>query len=72
MRVRAARRILAMGRKAQISAVAVVFTAIVAALLVYWWDSTHKDTIAEGVTIGGVDVGGLEAAAARSADRRPT
>ena len=55
-----------MGRKAQISIVAVVFTAIVAALLVYWWDSTHKDTISEGVTIGGVDVGGLEADAARS------
>jgi lipoprotein-anchoring transpeptidase ErfK/SrfK len=55
-----------MGRKAQISVVAVVFTAIVAAVLVYWWDSTHKDTISEGVTIGGVDVGGLEADAARS------
>ncbi len=55
-----------MGRKAQISIVAVVFTAIVAALLVYAWDSTRGDTIAEGVTIGGIDVGGLDAAAARS------
>lgn len=55
-----------MGRKAQISIFAVVFTAIVAAVLVYWWDTTHKDTISEGVTIGGVDVGGLEADAARS------
>lgn len=55
-----------MGRKAQISVVAVVFTAIVAAVLVYWWDTTHKDTISEGVTIGGVDVGGLDAGAARS------
>lgn len=55
-----------MGRKAQISIVSVVFAAIVAVLLAYWWDSTHKDTIAEGVTIGGVDVGGLEADAAAS------
>jgi lipoprotein-anchoring transpeptidase ErfK/SrfK len=54
------------GRKAQISTVAVVLAAIVAALLVYAWDSTRKDTIAEGVTIGGVDVGGLDADAARS------
>jgi lipoprotein-anchoring transpeptidase ErfK/SrfK len=50
-----------MGRKLQISLVSIVFLAIVGALLVYWWDSTHKETISEGVTIGGVDVGGLEA-----------
>jgi lipoprotein-anchoring transpeptidase ErfK/SrfK len=55
-----------MGRKTQISLVAIVFTAIVAALLVYLWDSTREDKIAEGVTIGGVDVGGLDADAARS------
>lgn len=55
-----------MGRKAQISIFAVVFTAIVAAVLVYWWDTTHKDTISEGVTIGGVDVGGLDKEAAAS------
>jgi len=54
-----------MGRKAQISLVAIVFTAIVAALLVYLWDSTREDKIAEGVTIGGIDVGGLDADAAR-------
>jgi len=50
-----------MGRKLQISLVSVVFLAIVGVLLVYWWDSTHKEMISEGVTIGGVDVGGLEA-----------
>jgi lipoprotein-anchoring transpeptidase ErfK/SrfK len=55
-----------MGRKAQISIFAVVFTAIVAAVLVYWWDDSHKDTISEGVTIGGIDVGGLDANGARS------
>jgi len=54
-----------MGRKAQITLVAVVFTAIIVALLVYVWDSTREDRIAEGVTIGGIDVGGLDAAAAR-------
>ncbi len=54
-----------MGRKAQISLVAIVFTAIIAALLVYVWDSSRGDTIAEGVTIGGIDVGGLDADAAK-------
>ena len=53
-----------MGRKAQISIVTLVFAAIVTVLLAYWWDSTHKDVIAEGVTIGGVDVGGLDSDAA--------
>jgi lipoprotein-anchoring transpeptidase ErfK/SrfK len=55
-----------MGRKAQISLVAVVFTAILVVLGAYLWDSSRDDTIAEGVTIGGVDVGGLDADAARS------
>jgi lipoprotein-anchoring transpeptidase ErfK/SrfK len=55
-----------MGRKAQISLVTVVFAAIGVALLAYWYDSTQKDQIAEGVTIGGVDVGGLDAEAAAS------
>ena len=55
-----------MGRKAQISAVAVVIVAIVAALGVYVWDSSRDDQIAEGVTIAGVDVGGLDADAART------
>jgi len=55
-----------MGRKVQISIFALVFTTLVAAVLVYWWHSTQKDKIAEGVTIGGVDVGGLEADATAS------
>jgi lipoprotein-anchoring transpeptidase ErfK/SrfK len=50
-----------MGRKAQISIVAVVLLIAAVALVGYWYDSTQKDTIAEGVTIGGVDVGGLDA-----------
>lgn len=55
-----------MGRKAVISIVVVVFAAVAVALLGYWYDSTQKDKIAEGVTIGGVDVGGLDAEAAAS------
>jgi lipoprotein-anchoring transpeptidase ErfK/SrfK len=55
-----------MGRKIQISIVALVFLTAIAAVLVYWWDSTHKEVIADGVTIGGVDVGGLEPEAAAS------
>jgi hypothetical protein len=54
-----------MGRKAQISLVAVVLAGIVVALLAYVWDSTRDDRIAEGVTIGGVDVGGLDATNAK-------
>ena len=53
-----------MGRKLQISIVAVVFLAIGGALLIYWLDSSYKNQIAEGVTIGGVDVGGMEEAEA--------
>lgn len=55
-----------MGRKAQISIFTLVFAAIAMAVFVFWWDSTQKDKIAEGVTIGEVDVGGLEADAAAS------
>ena len=55
-----------MGRTAQISIVTIVFAAIAVVLLAYWYDSTQKDKIAEGVTIGGVDVGGLDADAAAS------
>ncbi len=55
-----------MGRKLQISIVSLVLVMIAGAVLLYWWDTSHESTIAEGVTIGGVDIGGLEADAARS------
>ncbi len=58
-----------MGRKTKIA----LFTGIVVVLLgaagAYAYDSTQKDKIAEGVTIGGVDVGGMDAEEARSAVR---
>ncbi|HKJ35718.1 MAG TPA: L,D-transpeptidase/peptidoglycan binding protein [Solirubrobacterales bacterium] len=59
-----------MGRKHQITIVIAVFGAIVAAMGLYAWDSSSKEEIAEGVTIGGVEVGGLEEAAATSQIRR--
>ena len=37
------------------------------AAFVYLWDDAHTTTIAEGVTVAGIDVGGLEA---RAAERR--
>jgi len=55
-----------MGRKTLISLVSVVCLMIVVAAGVYWFDSINKETISEGVTIGDVDVGGLEAEAAAS------
>jgi len=55
-----------MGRKTLISLSVIAVLAVFGAAGIYWWDSTHKDKIAEGVTIGGVDVGGLEADAAAS------
>lgn len=36
-----------------------------AAVGVYSYDASHEDLIAEGVTVGGIDVGGLRAAQAR-------
>jgi lipoprotein-anchoring transpeptidase ErfK/SrfK len=49
------------GRKFQIAIVAVVAFLLVAAIGAYAYDSSRSDQIAEGVTIGGVDVGGLTA-----------
>lgn len=50
-----------MGRKLQISLLIAAIAAVTLALLMYWWDSTYENRIAQGVTIGGIDVGGLEA-----------
>ena len=58
-----------MGRKAQIALLAVVMTVAVAAVAVYFWDKGSKDTISEGVMIGTVDVGGLDAAGQQDARR---
>ena len=48
-------------RKFQIFCVFFVTLLLLAAVGAYAWDSAEKDKIAEGVTIGGVDVGGMTA-----------
>jgi lipoprotein-anchoring transpeptidase ErfK/SrfK len=51
-----------MGRKTWIAAIVAVVLVVVLAAAAYAYDSTQKDKIADGVTIGGVDVGGLDEA----------
>jgi L,D-transpeptidase catalytic domain/Putative peptidoglycan binding domain len=53
------------GRRFQIAIVAVVAFLLIAAIGAYAYDSSRSDQIAEGVTIGGVDVSGLTADEAR-------
>jgi lipoprotein-anchoring transpeptidase ErfK/SrfK len=59
-----------MGRKTQIAIVALVALLVLGVAVGYAYDSTQKDKIAEGVTIAGVDVGGMDAAEAERAVRR--
>ena len=47
-----------------IAVVAGVLVIVAAAVGLYAYDSSRKDTIAEGVRVGGIDVGGLKRAAA--------
>jgi lipoprotein-anchoring transpeptidase ErfK/SrfK len=54
-----------MGRKAQISIFSLVLAAIVGAVGLWLYDSAYEEKIAEGVRIGGIEVGGLEAEQAR-------
>ena len=60
-----------MGRKTQIGIVVALVLLLLGAGAAYALDSANKDEIAEGVTIGGVDVGGMtveEASAVVEAD----
>lgn len=59
-----------MGHKGRIAAIVVVALVAVLAAGAYAYDSTQKDKIAEGVTIAGVDVGGLDADQAARKVRR--
>jgi lipoprotein-anchoring transpeptidase ErfK/SrfK len=54
-------------RRLQIGVVFLVAILLLAAVGAYAWDSTKKENIAEGITIGGVDVGGMTADEARQA-----
>ncbi len=58
-----------MGRKTQIAIVALVGLLLLGALSGYAYDSSQKDEIADGVTIAGVDVGGMDATEAKRAVR---
>jgi lipoprotein-anchoring transpeptidase ErfK/SrfK len=58
-----------MGRKTQIGVVVAVLVVVLGAVAAYAYDSSQKDKIADGVKIGGIDVGGLDAAQAKLAIR---
>ncbi len=50
-----------MGRKSWIALIAIAVVVLGALVAAYAYDNSHKDEIAEGITIGGVAVGGLTA-----------
>jgi hypothetical protein len=54
-------------RRVRVAAVVGVAGLLILAVCAYAYDNTKKDTIAEGVTIGGVDVGGMNEAEAERA-----
>lgn len=58
-----------MGRKSQIAAMVAVLVVVLVAVGAYAYDSSQKGKIADGVTIAGVDVGGLDAEEADAAVR---
>jgi lipoprotein-anchoring transpeptidase ErfK/SrfK len=58
-----------MGRKSWIAVIATVLVVVLVAGGAYAYDSSQKDKIADGVTIAGVDVGGLDAEEAAAAVR---
>jgi len=60
-----------MGRKTKIAVVTCVVLLLLGAAAAYAYDSSQEDKIADGVTIAGVDVGGMsEAEAKRAVHRR--
>jgi lipoprotein-anchoring transpeptidase ErfK/SrfK len=59
-----------MGRKATIAIAVLVVLFLVLVGVGYAYDSSQKDKIADGVTIGGVDVGGMNEAEALEEVRR--
>ena len=59
-----------MGRKTQIAIVTGVAVLVLGAIGAYAYDSSQDGKIAAGVTIGGVDVGGMSEAEAKRAVRR--
>jgi lipoprotein-anchoring transpeptidase ErfK/SrfK len=58
-----------MARKSRIAIVTLAALLLLGVGVGYAYDSTQEDTIAEGVTIAGVDVGGMDASEAKAAVR---
>ncbi len=59
-----------MGRKTQIAVLALVALLLLGVAVGYAYDTSAKDKIADGVTVGGVDVGGMNEAEAKRAVSR--
>jgi lipoprotein-anchoring transpeptidase ErfK/SrfK len=59
-----------MGRKTQIAVLALVGLLLLGVAAGYAYDSSEKDKIADGVSVGGVDVGGMHEAEAKQAVSR--
>jgi lipoprotein-anchoring transpeptidase ErfK/SrfK len=59
-----------MRRKTSIAAIVVAALLVVLVAAAYAYDSSQKDKIADGVTVGGVDVGGMNEEEAAAAVRR--
>ena len=59
-----------MGRKTQIALIVGVLVLVLGAVAAYAYDSSQNGEIADGVTIAGVDVGGMSEAEAERAVRR--
>lgn len=59
-----------MGRKTQIAVIVAVVVLVLGAVAAYAYDSSQDGKIADGVTVGGVDVGGMTEAEAKRSVRR--
>jgi lipoprotein-anchoring transpeptidase ErfK/SrfK len=59
-----------MGKKTSIAALVAAVLLVVVAAAAYAYDSSQKDKIADGVTVGGVDVGGMNEEEAAATVRR--
>jgi lipoprotein-anchoring transpeptidase ErfK/SrfK len=57
------------GRRTRIAVIAAIAALLLAAVGAYAYDGSQKDTIADGVTIGGVEVGGMSEEEAKRAVR---
>jgi lipoprotein-anchoring transpeptidase ErfK/SrfK len=59
-----------MGKKTSIAVIAIAVLLVALVAVAYAYDSSQKDKIADGVTVGGVDVGGLNEEEAATLVRR--